>query len=1053
MTKLQDAPLRGTVPTGGYVLISEPSAPGAVTSTFAKVPASSLGGGGGGATSPSGHFYADDGAVVVHTYDRELVGDAGKNPGLRNRNATPTDKLSAFMATTSLGAWPIWGSQFAAGAVYGNLAITGYSFTADAKANAAALGYPPPATPASIGIAGFAVNNDTSSPTTTTAWAGYFHATRQPGVSYQPTFGIEVEVVNRGGAVIGTTTPYHINNGGGTYCVQLGSGGGDSAATDSGAALTFVDNPSKHELGLCFKSTSLAGTDGSIGSTGFGAAVVMARRQGLLWYAPDAQPAAFHLSSVTDHTKGNRIEHTDNVLLFEDANGAETLGINNDGSAILPRAGANLSLGNPGVASTVFVDFNTSGFPRDYDVRLQATVGASGADGQGDFNILAGRLLLNGVQITGGTGGIGEAPNDASTYGRRALGWSKVLPLSGGTLTGGLAIDGAAGTFRSLTFSTAGVNRWIVDANSTAEGGASAGSDFVIASYTDAGAALAEALKITRATSAIALAGDLTLPRLPTLPLHAATKSYVDAATPPIATTSSVGVVKPDGTTITVDGTGKITAVGGGGGGSGAVAPGTTNQFAFYSAPGTTVQGTSAITQLGAARVAVGTVTDDGSTALQVGGSAVLAGAGGTTIEYQDTSGTLNQKVAQFAHASGSMLGRFLDDNHTNATNWLSVGRSGHNPTTITLVANSSINFVTPSLLQNGSALVTGGGSGTVASSTIGQMALYSAATTVTGATMSGDATMTSAGAITVTKANGVSISTTYAPIASPALTGTPTVPTAAVDTNTTQAASTAFVIGQAGSLAPVINGTAAVGTSKRYSREDHVHPTDTSRLAVSAAASTYLPLAGGTVSGTLAIDGAAATPRPIVFSTAAVSRWIIGANSATESGGNVGSDFNILSRDDSGNTLAAPLSISRNTGVITLSTPLPLASGGVGSATAAGARTNLGLAPIAVGVDFSLGAVVANGTITVIRKAPYAFTINSMDYEVGSAGGSFTVAVQIAGTNVTGLSAVAVSSSSSSNAAATAANSVAAGQAVTIVITSTTGSPTGANLQINGTR
>ena len=37
----------------------------------------------------------------------------------------------------------------------------------------------------------------------------------------------------------------------------------------------------------------------------------------------------------------------------------------------------------------------------------------------------------------------------------------------------------------------------------------------------------------------------------------------------------------------------------------------------------------------------------------------------------------------------------------------------------------------------------------------------------------------------------------TYAPLASPALTGTPTAPTAAVDTNTTQLATTAFVMGQ----------------------------------------------------------------------------------------------------------------------------------------------------------------------------------------------------------------------------------------------------------------
>ena len=62
------------------------------------------------------------------------------------------------------------------------------------------------------------------------------------------------------------------------------------------------------------------------------------------------------------------------------------------------------------------------------------------------------------------------------------------------------------------------------------------------------------------------------------------------------------------------------------------------------------------------------------------------------------------------------------------------------------------------------------------------------------------------------------------APLASPALTGTPTAPTAAVDTTTTQLATTAFVIAQAATVAPLANGTAAVGTSKKYARQDHVH-------------------------------------------------------------------------------------------------------------------------------------------------------------------------------------------------------------------------------------
>jgi hypothetical protein len=68
------------------------------------------------------------------------------------------------------------------------------------------------------------------------------------------------------------------------------------------------------------------------------------------------------------------------------------------------------------------------------------------------------------------------------------------------------------------------------------------------------------------------------------------------------------------------------------------------------------------------------------------------------------------------------------------------------------------------------------------------------------------------------------------APTASPTFTGTPAAPTAAADTNTTQVATTAYVVGQAGSTNPVMDGTATVGTSLRFSRQDHVHPSDTSR-------------------------------------------------------------------------------------------------------------------------------------------------------------------------------------------------------------------------------
>ena len=82
------------------------------------------------------------------------------------------------------------------------------------------------------------------------------------------------------------------------------------------------------------------------------------------------------------------------------------------------------------------------------------------------------------------------------------------------------------------------------------------------------------------------------------------------------------------------------------------------------------------------------------------------------------------------------------------------------------------------------------------------------------------------------------------APAASPTFTGTPAAPTPAIDTNTTQVATTAFVLGQASAANPVINGTATAGSSSRYARADHIHPTDTSRAPVASPSFTGTPAA-----------------------------------------------------------------------------------------------------------------------------------------------------------------------------------------------------------------
>lgn len=103
--------------------------------------------------------------------------------------------------------------------------------------------------------------------------------------------------------------------------------------------------------------------------------------------------------------------------------------------------------------------------------------------------------------------------------------------------------------------------------------------------------------------------------------------------------------------------------------------------------------------------------------------------------------------------------------------------------------------------------------------------------------------------------------------LASPTFTGVPAAPTAAVDTNTTQIATTAYYIGQAGTATPIVNGTGAAGTSKRFAPIDHVHPTDTSRS----------PLASPTFTGTPAAPTAAPGTNTTQLATTAFVQAAIG--------------------------------------------------------------------------------------------------------------------------------------------------------------------------------
>lgn len=125
--------------------------------------------------------------------------------------------------------------------------------------------------------------------------------------------------------------------------------------------------------------------------------------------------------------------------------------------------------------------------------------------------------------------------------------------------------------------------------------------------------------------------------------------------------------------------------------------------------------------------------------------------------------------------------------------------------------------------------------------------------------------------------ANFTNLNTDKAELNSPALTGTPTAPTAAVGTNTIQLATTAFVAANSSASVPLMDGTAAIGASTRHARADHVHPIDTSRA----------PVASPSFTGTVTIPAGAAIAGYATLASPAFTGTVTGITAAMVGLGN----------------------------------------------------------------------------------------------------------------------------------------------------------------------
>jgi hypothetical protein len=222
-------------------------------------------------------------------------------------------------------------------------------------------------------------------------------------------------------------------------------------------------------------------------------------------------------------------------------------------------------------------------------------------------------------------------------------------------------------------------------------------------------------------------------------------------------------------------------------------------------------------------------------------------------------------------------------------------------------------------------------------------------------------------------------------------LNGTVNATTAAVDTNSTRLATTAFVVGQAGSATPLVDGTAAVGTSLRFARQDHVHPTDTSRAALASPALTGTPTAPTATPGTNTTQIATTA-----FVTAAVS-----ASTGATWGSITGT---LSSQTDLQSALDAKLSsataattyypLTGNPSGFLTSAPVTSVAGRTGAITLANTDiSGLGTMATATAADYST-TTAANGLYYPLSSNPAGYLTTAPVTSVAGRTGAVTLAV-----------------------------------------------------------
>ena len=179
---------------------------------------------------------------------------------------------------------------------------------------------------------------------------------------------------------------------------------------------------------------------------------------------------------------------------------------------------------------------------------------------------------------------------------------------------------------------------------------------------------------------------------------------------------------------------------------------------------------------------------------------------------------------------------------------------------------------------------------------------------------------------------------TSVGTLGSLAVSGNASSATAAVDTNTTQLATTAYVIAQASAATPTTIGTNTIGTSTRYARADHTHTG-----VGSAVAGTGIGISAATGAVTITNNGVTSLANGGGI-TASVSTGAVTLGSTATSANTASA---IVARDASGNFSAGTITATLTGAATSATTAATVTTAAQGNITSLGILTGLSLPSI----------------------------------------------------------------------------------------------------------